>query len=83
MPLLYYKGYEAYDMETKERMEVFDGENHSVSVKIPEGYSGVIRTHFVSPWYWRVAEGISLLTVIGFILLYKRDKKKGIIACEK
>jgi len=83
MPLLYYKGYVAYDVDTKEELEVFDGENHSVSVKVPEGYSGVICTRFVSLWYWRVAEGITVLTVFGVVLLYRRDKKKGIISCEK
>ena len=79
LPLLYYKGYEAYDMDTGEKMEVFDGENHSVSVKIPAGYSGMVRTCFVSPWYWRLAEAVTVLTVVGFIFCYQRDKRKGIL----
>lgn len=82
LPLLYYKGYRAYDVDTKEALEVYDGENHTVHVKVPEGYEGTIRTTFVSPWYWRVAEAISLLSGIGLALRYhsmKRisDKKKG------
>lgn len=80
MPLLYYKGYQAYDLGTGEKLEVFDGENHSVSVRVPDGYSGVIRTHFVSPWYWRVAEAVTVISALGFILLYRRDKKKGIVS---
>lgn len=79
LPLLYYKGYQAYDMETGEKLEVFDGENHSVSVKVPAGYNGTICTRFISPWYWRVAEIITLLSAAGFVLLYRRDKKKGIM----
>ncbi len=67
LPLLYYKGYQAYDLDTGEVFEVFDGENHSVSVKVPGGYTGIIRTHFVSPWYWRAAELITLLSVAGYL----------------
>lgn len=78
LPLLYYKGYQAYDVETGEELEVFDGENHSVSVKVPAGYVGTIRTHFVSPWYWRLAEGITVLSTLGLFFWYERDKRKGI-----
>lgn len=79
LPLLYYKGYQAYDAATGEKMQVFDGENHSVSVIVPVGYTGEISTRFVSPWYWRVAEAVSLLSVILYIFLYKRDKRKGLV----
>lgn len=77
MPFLYYKGYEAYDMNTDEKLEVLDGENHSVSVKIPADYAGTIRTHFVSPWYWRIAELTTILAVTALVFVYRRDKKKG------
>ncbi len=77
LPLLFYKGYRAYDLETMKEMEVFDGENHSVCVKVPANYTGTIRTRFVSPWYWRVAELISVASVAGYVFLYRRSKKKG------
>lgn len=80
MPFLYYKGYEAYDMSTGEELEVFDGDNHSVGVKIPADYSGTIRTHFVSPWYWRLAELITILAVAALVIFYQRDRKKGKLA---
>lgn len=79
LPLLYYKGYQAYDLATGERLEIFDGENHSVSVKVPVGYSGVISTRFVSPWYWRLAEAVTILSVAAYVLLYKRDKRKELV----
>ncbi len=83
LPLLYYKGYRAYDLETMQEMEVMDGENHSVAVKVPANYTGTIRTLFVSPWYWRVAELISLISVVAYLVLYKCSKKKGTDTCEK
>ena len=66
LPLLYYKGYRAWDRETGERFEVQAGTNFSVGVQLPAGYSGTVRTAFVSPFYWRIAEGIS---VVSFCLL--------------
>lgn len=72
-PLLYYKGYQAYDVTTGEKLQVFDGENHSVSVIVPTGYAGEISVRFVSPWYWRVAEAVTLISVILFVFLYRRD----------
>lgn len=79
LPLLYYKGYQAYDVGTGEKLEAFDGDNHSVSVVVPVGFDGEISTRFVSPWYWRVAEVITLLSASMYIILYKRDKRKGLV----
>ncbi len=76
LPLLYYKGYRAVDEDTGEKLFVYDGENHMVSVEVPSAYTGIISVEFVSPWYWRVAEIINVLAVIGTVVLYKRDKKK-------
>lgn len=74
LPLLYYKGYQAYDGEAGERLEVYDGDNHFVSVRIPAGYSGIVTVRFVSPWYWRLAELVSALSLIGVVLLYRRSR---------
>lgn len=60
LPLLYYKGYRAWDKETGQEFNVCAGENFSVRVELPAGYSGTVRTAFVSPFYWRMAEMVSL-----------------------
>lgn len=78
LPLLYYKGYRAWDLDTGERFETFAGDNFSVAVKLPGGYSGIVRTAFVSPVYWRIAEAVSVIT---FVLLtaagaIQKDKEK-------
>ena len=77
LPLLYYKGYRACDMTTGEAFEVYAGENNTVHVKVPAGYEGTIRTAFVSPWYWRLAEFASLIFSAGLAAWYWWDRKKG------
>ncbi len=67
MPLVYYKGYGAYDLNTGERLNVYDGTNHVVGVAVPAGYGGTLRVTFQSPWYWRVAEGISVVSFVGLL----------------
>jgi len=71
MPLLYYKGYVTYDKETKESFETFADEDFFVTVAVPAGYSGALRTSFRSPWYWRVAELVSVLFFIGILVRRK------------
>lgn len=69
LPLLYYKGYQAWDTETGERFEVEAGENFLVRVRLPAGYSGTVRTMFVSPFHWRIAEAVSVVFLILFYCL--------------
>lgn len=76
LPLLYYKGYRAYDMDTGEALEVYAGENNTVHVKVPAGYEGIIHTAFVSPWYWRLAEAVSLVSCIGLAVWYRWVRKQ-------
>lgn len=75
LPLLYYKGYRAYDKNTGDRLTVYAGENNTVHVKVPVGYAGTIRTTFVSPWYWRLAEVVSLASCVGLAVWYEWRRK--------
>ena len=78
LPLLLYKGYQAIDADTGQLIELGAGDNGEVCVRIPAGYSGNIRVSFVSPIYWRIAEGITFITVlflIGFGWRYRRKRK--------
>lgn len=77
LPLLLYKGYQAIDMETKQSLQVFAGDNNEVSVRIPAGFDGTLQVNFISPIYWRIAEIISLGTLIALILTgwkHRREK---------
>lgn len=77
LPLLYYKGYQAMDMNTGEKLAVYAGENNTVHVNVPAGYEGTIRTAFVSPWYWRLAEIVSLVFSLGLAVWYLCARKRG------
>lgn len=77
LPLLYYKGYTAIDKESGEKLTVYDGTNHSVSVAVPAGYNGTIAVKFVSPWYWRVAEVISVASFVVFLFYLWKIKKES------
>lgn len=80
LPVLYYKGYRAWDLDTGQELEVLAGDNFSVAVKLPGGYSGTVRTAFVSPVYWRIAEGVSVVSfclLAGVPLLQRRREKKS------
>lgn len=61
VPLLYYGGYEAWDGQGR-RLEVSDGDNHVVRVWLGEDTSRV-ELRYQGFWYFRVAEGVTLLTL--------------------
>ncbi len=63
LPLLYYKGYQAHDLDTGEKLAVYPGADFTVTVTVPAGYEGTIRTVFKSPWYWRLSELVSLISL--------------------
>ncbi|MBQ7359842.1 MAG: hypothetical protein IJW63_07105 [Lachnospiraceae bacterium] len=80
LPLLYYWGYKAQDAVTGEEMQVFKGTNNVVSVVVPSGYEGQLKVGFESPWYWRMAELVSVLVVLGLgvsVYIQKRKEMSG------
>ncbi|MCM1568086.1 MAG: hypothetical protein NC081_01415 [Roseburia sp.] len=67
LPLLLYKGYRAYATQNagqKLPLEITYGNNNLVRILIPAGFEGQLRVCFVSPVYWRIAEVLSLLSLI-------------------
>ncbi len=67
IPVLYYKGYQAKDEATGKLLPVVSGDNNVVRIEIPAGYNGTLHIAFHSPWYWRAAEGISVVAIL-FVL---------------
>jgi len=77
LPLLYYKGYDIINSPAGTEAKLTQGDNNVVRILLPVGFDGILEVDFVSPWYWRVAEVISVLTFIGFaILLYSNIKMR-------
>lgn len=70
LPLLYYRGYTARAEKTK--LLVFAGDNNVAAIFIPQG-THEITVSFDEPWYWRVAELISVSCLIGFIIMKWRN----------
>lgn len=82
-PLIYYKGYQATAIDTEQnvlyKLDVFMGENNVVTLQLPPGFQGKVTIDFVEPVYWRIAEAVSLLTVlflIGFCFYRKKCSHK-------
>lgn len=78
VPLLLYKGYHAY-ADTGEELTVTPGESYRVSVTVPPDFDGSFSVKFSEPWYWRVCEVISLITLLGIIIypILNNGKKSG------
>lgn len=72
LPRLYYAGYQALEVTNEGQhfqIEVTDGTNHVIKLMIPEQTEGNITLSFREPWYWRLAEIITLLSA-GIVILY-------------
>lgn len=69
-PMLYYKGYEAYSVDTGEALVVSKGDNSDVRVLFPEGFSGEIQVKYAGMWYWCVAEAVSIISGLGIWILH-------------
>lgn len=87
LPLLYYKGYDATAVNEsgiKQHLACMSGNNQVVSIIVPEGFHGNVTVMFKEPIYWRVAEFITLISVIGIIIselkiLHKKEKYVNMI----
>ena len=76
LPLLYYYGYRAYDQASGQELDIVTSDNFAVCVEVPAGYEGTIHVAFYSPWYWRVAEAVSVLSFIGLVAGVVWQKKR-------
>ncbi len=83
-PMLYYKGYRAYDKNTGAKLEVGPGENYDVRVFLPKDFQGTLFVEFAGTWYWHLAEGISILTglllMVTYVAVHIAEKSKRIIS---
>lgn len=75
VPLVHYRGYQCKD-ESGLQLEMTSNERRQVRILLPEGYGGTFVVRFVSPIYWRIAEVISLLTAIGFVVYKVKEGER-------
>ena len=79
LPLAYYPDYQCEDRETGTVYETFQGTDNRLCATLPQNYEGTLRVRFKEPWFWRISELISLvsLLVIGGIIIRERREKKN------
>lgn len=63
-PLVAYKYYKCIDVQNGKDFLLTSGTNYKIRVDLPENYQGTLHVFFEEPWYWRVAEAVSLLTLL-------------------
>lgn len=76
LPILYYKGYTAEDIDTGEELSVEAGGNSVVRVLIPAGYDGEFHVQFTESRLWRISEVVSLLTAMGCMGYAWKNREK-------
>lgn len=64
-PLTCYKYYVCRDNVAGNLLDVSYGYNNRLRVAIPEGFDSNVTIYFKEPVHWRLAEAVSLLTLLG------------------
>lgn len=79
VPLLWYPGYKAIDLDTGLELPVTIGDNHVVRVTVPGMSEGTFRVYYAGRGRYRTAEVISILTLVcwGGFCLWRRKKEKA------
>lgn len=67
VPLLLHKGYHAIS-GSGEELAISQGASGRISVSVPTGFTGNFKVEFKEPWYWRVSELISVITLLCLLL---------------
>lgn len=74
-PVINYDNYQVMD-ESGEVYSIYPFEESGysmVTVEVPSGFSGTLILEYVAPFYWRVAELVSLLTFLWVCFLMKKN----------
>ena len=69
VPLFLFPGYTAWD-DAGSRFELQRGINEVIGIVVPSGYSGTIHVGVKEKPDWLVADGLSLVTLFGCVLLW-------------
>ena len=72
VPFIYYKGYRASGRTSdgeEIKLDVDCGNNQVVRIYVPAEFDGQITVDFKEPFYWRIAEAVSLFAAAGTLFL--------------
>lgn len=76
LPMIYYRGYQANDPETGEKILLDEGENGRIRICIDGGYQGTVSVRFQEPVGWRISEVISVVSVVAVGIYLIRQYRK-------
>lgn len=74
-PMFYYKGYQITDEEGRQ-YKIYDGPQNEICVYVPAGFEGKLSVNFVAPVMWRIAEIISIVSLVILMIVIVREKRK-------
>lgn len=77
VPRFNYPYFKATDADGNE-LSISSGTNNKIRINFSKAYEGIVRVDFVEPLHWRIAELISLLSVVGVIVLVAINRKKSL-----
>lgn len=77
-PVLYYRGYRASDILSKEKLKTTIGDNGRVAVAVPPNYAGTVHLGYYEPLIWRITEMISVITLVVLIVMICNQNGKQI-----
>ncbi|MCI8455428.1 MAG: hypothetical protein HFE84_12575 [Lachnospiraceae bacterium] len=77
VPMFNYKGYQVKD-EFGREYECTDGNNNMLRFSLPDQFKGIVTIDFVEPWYWRLGEAISLISLIAIIVQRRKCRRSQI-----
>ena len=75
IPMFHYKGYHVTDDNGNE-YQIKDGANNLIEVSVPIGFDGYLYVAYREPWYWRLGELISLVSVLALCVRKLRSCRK-------
>ena len=79
--MLNYTGYRAITDDNK-KLEIVNGENNRLGVMIEAGYKGNVKISYQGLWYFKVADFITLTTII-LLILFSVTNRKSLMKKEK
>lgn len=74
VPLFYYPCYKAKDADTGEKLMLAYGENAKIRMILPAGYQGKIKLEVSVRKLWKMADLISLISVLAAVIILTRGK---------
>ncbi len=72
VPIFNYKGYTVTDDEGN-KYEIFNGDGGTIKFDLPKNFKGNITVDFVSPWFWRLSEAITLISIVYLVIDNRKE----------